>query len=119
MNSPEPKQSSGHGILSVSIKELTVLYSSYMPFLNNGGIFIPTDKTYKMNDEVFLLLSLLDEEEKIPVNGKVAWITPAHAQNNRVAGIGIQFTEKNSEAKNKIEKYLTGMMTSGKPTHTL
>tara|TARA_R110000772_G_scaffold62951_5_gene141203 strand:+ start:1460 stop:1819 length:360 start_codon:yes stop_codon:yes gene_type:complete len=119
MNSPEPKQSSGHGILSVTIKELSVLYSSYMPFLSNGGIFLPTNKKYAINDEVFLLLTLLDEEEKIPVNGKVVWITPAQAQNNRVSGIGIQFTEQNSEAKTKIENHLAGIMNSGKPTHTL
>jgi len=31
----------------------------------------------------------------------------------------VQFSEKNSEAKNKIETYLTGMLNSSKGTHTL
>jgi len=100
-------------------RELAVLHASYMPFLKNGGIFIPDSKQYEINDEVFLLLDILDEKEKIPVNGRVVWLTPANAQANRPPGIGVQFSEKNSEAKNKIETYLTGMLNSSKGTHTL
>jgi len=33
-----------HAVLSVSIRELAVLHASYMPFLKNGGIFIPDSK---------------------------------------------------------------------------
>lgn len=110
---------SKRGVLSIRIKELSVLFSSYMPFLTNGGIFIPSNKKYDISDEVFLLLTLIDEHEQIAVNGKVAWITPAHAQANRPSGVGVQFTEKNSEAKNNIENYLAGMLNSEKPTHTL
>jgi type IV pilus assembly protein PilZ len=36
--SDETKQ----GILSLTIKDRTVLYAAYMPFLRNGGLFIPT-----------------------------------------------------------------------------
>lgn len=107
------------GILSVSIAELPVLYASYMPFLENGGIFILTSKQYQIGDEVFLLLSLARETDKIPVNGKIAWITPLNAQGNKAAGIGVQFMGKNSEAKRKIEELLPDLMKSDKPTHTL
>ncbi|MDG2091521.1 MAG: PilZ domain-containing protein [Gammaproteobacteria bacterium] len=113
------EKKSGNAVFSISIKEHSVLHSSYMPFLTNGGIFIPTAKKYEIHGEVFILLNLIDEVKQIPVNGKVAWITPIHAQANRPSGIGIQFVEKNSEAKNKIENYLAGTMNSNKPTHTL
>jgi len=106
-------------ILSVSVRDISVLYASYMPFLENGGIFIPTDRRYQMCDEVFLLLSLQDESNKIPVNGKIAWLTPLNAQGAKVPGGGVQFTENNSEAKLKIEELLAGMMKSGKSSHTL
>lgn len=119
MNTAESPESSKHGILSVSIKDLSVLYASYMPFLKNGGIFIPTEQSYRINDEVFMLLKLVDDEEKTAVNGRVVWITPIQPQGKRVPGIGVQFTEKNSEAKQKIENYLAGMLNSDKPTHTL
>lgn len=107
------------GILSLTIKDKAVLYSAYMPFLKNGGLFIPTDKTYKLGDEVFMLLTLMDEPEKIPVAGKVVWITPNRAQGNRAAGIGVQFSDQDDTAASKIESYLAGSLDSDRPTHTM
>lgn len=109
----------GAGILSLTIKDKAVLYAAYMPFVTNGGLFIPTNKSYSVGDEVFVLLNLMDEPEKIPVAGKVVWITPKGAQGNRSAGVGIQFTEQDSLAINKIETYLAGVFESERPTHTM
>ena len=108
-----------NGILSLTIKDKAVLYAAYMPFVSNGGLFIPTNKSYKLGDEVFMLLSLMDEAEKIPVAGKVVWVTPKGAQGNRAAGIGVQFSDQDNIAVNKIETYLAGMLSSDKPTHTM
>lgn len=113
-----PKLGPGNGILSLTIKDKAVLYAAYMPFIKNGGLFIPTNKEYKMGDEVFLLLNLMDEPEKIPVAGKVVWMTPKGAQGNKASGVGVQFAE-DSQAKNKVETYLAGALTSDRPTHTL
>lgn len=41
-----------HGILSLSIKDKAALYAAYMPFVKNGGLFIPTKKRYRLGDEV-------------------------------------------------------------------
>ena len=109
----------GAGILSLTIRDQAVLYAAYMPYVTNGGLFIPTNKAYSIGDEVFVLLNLMDEAEKIPVAGKVVWITPKGAQSNRSAGIGIQFTEKDTLAVNKIETHLVGILESGRPTHTM
>ncbi len=81
------------GVLSLTIKDRAVLYAAYMPFIQNGGLFVPTNKQYALGDEVFILLSLMDEAEKIPITGQVVWITPKGAQGNRQAGIGVQFSE--------------------------
>jgi len=108
-----------NGILSLTIKDKAVLYSAYMPFVQNGGLFVPTNKPYRIGDEVFMLLSLMDEPDKIPIAGKVVWVTPRGAQSNRVAGIGVQFSEQDSAANNKIENYLAGSLNSGRPTHTM
>jgi type IV pilus assembly protein PilZ len=32
------------GILSLTIKDRAVLYAAYMPFVRNGGLFVPTNK---------------------------------------------------------------------------
>lgn len=113
-----PKLGPGNGILSLTIKDKAVLYAAYMPFIKHGGLFIPTNKSYAMGDEVFMLLSLMDEPEKIPVAGKVVWMTPKGAQGNKAAGVGVQFAENNA-ARNKIETHLAGALNSDRPTHTL
>lgn len=108
------------GILSLTIKDKSALYAAYMPFVNGGGLFIPTKKNYRLGEEVFMLLTLMEEAEKIPVAGKIVWITPQGAQGNRAAGIGVQFSEQDDgAARNKIETYLAGTLESERPTHTL
>ena len=108
------------GVLSLTIKDKNALYSAYMPFIKNGGLFIPTGRKYKMGEEVFMLLNLLSTNEKIPVAGKVVWITPPGAQGQKHAGVGIQFNQKDSgPARNKIETLLGGALKSSRPTHTI
>jgi type IV pilus assembly protein PilZ len=113
------QQGGRNGILSLTIKDKAVLYSAYMPFLEHGGLFVPTNKPYKVGDEVFMLLSLMDEPDKIPIAGKVVWITPKGAQGNRTAGIGVQFSEEDATANSKIENHLAGSLDSDRPTHTM
>lgn len=108
-----------NGILSLTIKDKAVLYSAYMPFINNGGLFVPTNKSYQLGDEVFMLLTLMDESEKIPISGRVVWLTPRGAQGNRTAGIGVQFSEQDAAANTRIENHLAGSLQSDRPTHTM
>ena len=108
------------GILSLTMRDKSALYAAYMPFINGGGLFIPTKKSYRLGEEVFMLLTLMEETEKIPVAGKIVWLTPQGAQGNRAAGIGVQFSEQDEgAARNKIEGYLAGALESERPTHTL
>ncbi len=116
MSSPGARQ----GILSLTIKDKNALYAAYLSYIKNGGLFVPTNNAYNLGDEVFILLTLMEETEKIPVVGKVVWITPKGAQGNRTAGIGLQFTDKDGgPARGKIETYLAGTTTSERPTHTM
>ena len=105
------------GILSLKISDQNMLYHSFMPFLKNGGLFIPTNKPYQMGEEVFILLTLLDEPEKIPVAGTIAWITPRGAQGNQAAGIGVHFSE--GDGRGKIENHLVDKLKSDKATYTM
>lgn len=110
---PQPK-------LVLSIKDKAVLYSAYMGFLKEGGLFIPTQRSFSLGQEVEMLISLMDEPEKHPVLGTVVWITPMGAQGNRAAGIGVAFSgEEGKQVRNKIETYLAGTQNSDKHTHTL
>jgi type IV pilus assembly protein PilZ len=109
------------GVLSLTIRERSALFAAYMPYVKGGGIFIPTTRSYRLGDEVFMLLTLMDDSDKLPVAGHVVWITPAGAQGNRTQGIGVQFSENESgiAARNKIEGLLGGTLKSTRQTHTM
>lgn len=109
------------GILSLSIKDKGALFNAYMPFVRGGGLFVPTIKPYSLGDEVFILLSLMEEKDRIPVAGKVVWITPGGAQGNRPAGIGVQFNETadGETARTRIESILAGILGQDRPTSTM
>jgi type IV pilus assembly protein PilZ len=113
--------SSRPGVLSLHIKERSALYAAYMPFLKNGGIFIPTNREFELGDEVFLLLTLMDAPQKISLQAKVVWITPAGANNNRAQGVGVEFADNETgvQVKKQIEVLLSGVLNSSRPTHTL
>lgn len=109
------------GLLTLTIRDKSALYLAYMPFVRNGGLFIPTSTSYRIGDEVFMLLNLMNEDEKIPVAGRVIWVTPKGAQGKRTAGIGVQFSEgaDGESVRTKIESILAGSLSSDKPTHTM
>ena len=107
-------------VLSLSIKDKSALYASYMPFLENGGVFIPSEQAFELGEEVFMLVNLVDDNEKIPLSGKVVWITPKGAQNNKTAGVGVQFNSLDrGSTKDKIEKLLAGALSSDRKNHTM
>lgn len=119
MSSP-PRNGGQPGILTLSIKDKNLLFMAYMPFIRNGGIFIATEKQYRLGDEVFILLSLMDSTERLPVAGKIIWVTPRAAQGKRSQGIGVQFSaQDNGVTQKKIETYLAGMVQADRPTHTM
>ena len=108
------------GILSLTIRDVNALYAAYMPYVHNGGLFVPTNKKYRLGDEVFMLLTLMEESDRLPVAGKIVWITPTGAEGNKAAGIGVQFSEQDGgQVRNKIEGYLAGALKWEKPTHTM
>ena len=115
----EASKPARHAILSLSIKDKAVLYGAYMPFLNNGGLFIPTSRNYEIGNEVCIVLQLLEQGERIPVLGTVVWISPALAQGNRGAGIGVQFKDVQGQVRRKIETLLAGNLKSDKSTYTM
>jgi type IV pilus assembly protein PilZ len=109
----------GINMLSISIRDPEVLHACWMPFLENGGLFIPGESCHEMGDEVFLLCSLMDEPERIPVTGSVVWVTPANAENKKAQGIGVQFRDSDNTVRPVIEKILAGKSAASQSTHTI
>ncbi|MFP6808971.1 MAG: PilZ domain-containing protein [Pseudomonadales bacterium] len=106
-------------MITLTIKDKVVLHNYYMPFVKNGGLFIPNRTEYELGDDVFILLNLMDESEKIPVAGKVIWIAKDGVKRPHSPGVGIQFSDPDNIAKDKIETYLTGSLGSTTSTATM
>jgi type IV pilus assembly protein PilZ len=89
--------------------------------LKGGGIFVPSTRSHTLGEEVLILLTLLDDPNKIPLQGVVAWINPVHTTGNRPQGIGVQLSdgEVGRELKKKVEGLLAGALQSSRPTHTI
>lgn len=113
------------GMLSVTIPDKDDLYMSYMSYLKNGGIFIVASPSLNLGDdfqlgkEVLLLLTITNDPQRIPVAGKVVWITPFGADGGRSPGFGVQFNDQEGVARSKIEAILAGSHESARPTHTM
>jgi type IV pilus assembly protein PilZ len=107
--------------MQLAIKEKAALYAAYIPMFAEGGVFVPTQRDYRLGDDVYVLLTLPDEPQRYPVAGRVAWITPARASGSRSQGIGIQFPkdEKSAELRAKIENILGTALGSDKATQTV
>lgn len=109
----------GKNMLNLKITNEEMLYQSYLPFLKHGGLFIKTEKNYKLGEDVFLLLQWPDDEKK-PVAGQVAWINPTGAQGGRPPGIGVHFNEQDEgKTREKIESMLISLLKSDKKTYTM
>ena len=89
-------------LLSVAMEDANSLRAAHMPFIVNGGLFIPTPRRYRLGDEVFVLLRLMQDSRGLPLAGRVVWITPSGASGGKPAGIGVQFGDHDDMVRQRI-----------------
>lgn len=108
------------GILNAKFKDKEELHLAYMPFIKNGGLFIQSTAPYKMNEDVFSLISLPNEDRKIPVAGKIVWLNTS-SNLGHPQGVGIQFVDsaENAEFKAQIEAILLAYKPKSPVAHTM
>jgi type IV pilus assembly protein PilZ len=109
------------GVFTLVIRSKAALYAAWIPLLKGGGIFLPSSRSHSLGEEVLILLTLLDDPNKIPLQGTVAWINPAHSAGNRPQGIGVQLQDGDAgrDLRKRVEGLLAGALQSSRPTHTL
>ena len=109
------------GVFTLVIRSKASLYAAWIPLLKGGGIFLPSNRSHALGEEVLILLTLLDDPNKIPLQGSIAWINPAHTTGNRPQGIGVQLfdSEAGRDLKKRVEAVLAGALQSSRPTHTI
>ncbi len=107
------------GILNLVIPDLPTLSSSYMPFVNGGGLFVSSSRPATLGQEVFVVVTLPGQPDRYPLNGRVVWINQ-RTQGARPAGFGVQLAgDEGGRLRNAIEKMLAGHPAQDRPTFTM
>jgi len=99
------------------------LYTAYMPYVKNGGLFIATpvgiEKSYTLGQLVLVEFKLNNNN---PINfiGSIVWICPSSAS-HRVSGIGVELPDDETSRKlrQNIESTLGQALNSSRATHIL
>ncbi|MDO4222575.1 MAG: hypothetical protein Q4D05_00890 [Acinetobacter sp.] len=96
-------------MLTLHLADTQAVYRHYLPFIQDGAIFIASTQKVQLGDEQLIMLSYQDLTA--PVAGKVVWINPSnHAQQEQGfaiclnRGMGKQF-------KLAFDKALLGIAT--------
>ena len=107
-------------MLQFGAPDANTLYAHYISKFQNGGIFVPTSRAFELGAEVIIALKLPERPERFAIGGRVAWVTPAHAQHGRRQGVGVAFEvdDKSKAVRAIIEDTLGDLLTSGRGTQT-
>jgi type IV pilus assembly protein PilZ len=94
-------------------------WASYMGYVQGGGLFVPSKQKVKMGQEIFILATLPEQSQKIPLTGKVIWIS--HKQSGfKPQGFAIQLSgDKGIYYKTEAERVLAGSMSLDRPSYTM
>ena len=108
------------GILTCHIENIEMLYASYLSFVSNGALFVPSNDAQQLGNEVFIAITLPNSSERLPMNGKVVWIN-AKTQGGRPAGFAVQIGTDiaGQRIKNEVGRLLAGKIDGLQSTYTM
>ena len=109
------KEDGSPASLSMAIAEKSALHACYMPFIKDGGIFVPTTDKFALHDEIILHLRLVEDGKKLLIPGRVVWISPGVGQRGNSPGVGLQFTGEHRFRLKQFIEDLLGEMTKQAP----
>ncbi|MCH7598759.1 MAG: TIGR02266 family protein [Myxococcales bacterium] len=96
------RRRSGRSDLLVRVEYSTVdeIFSEFTRDINEGGLFIETEKPRPTGTEVSLRFNLPGNVEPMQTVGRVVWVRSATDQ--EPAGMGIEFDELTDEDRDRI-----------------
>ena len=107
MDTQQSANKRGLNSLSMALADKQSLHANYMPFIKDGGIFVPTNERFELHDEVILQLRLIEEGKKLLIPGRVVWISSGMGQRGTSPGVGLQFT---GEHRNRIRQFIEDVL---------
>ncbi|WP_018693602.1 PilZ domain-containing protein [Algicola sagamiensis] len=106
-------------VIELTFDDTRELYSCFMPFFKNGGLFIRAPELLPMGTEVQLKVMLPDALEFQDAKGVVSWHTPKNTQHATPPGYGVALDGDSTILREKIEVALGHLLKSSDPTFTL
>ena len=97
--------------LKVEYRRLNTFFADYTKNISRGGTFIKTQKPLDIGTEFIFKLFVPTLESPITLTGTVRWIIkPGQENPGEHSGMGIGFTYKKKEEREKVEQIVEKLM---------
>ena len=91
-------------VIRVDYRTVDEFFSDFSANINEGGIFIETNKTHGTDTPVRLEFNLPGQDDTVIVYGKVAWVRAEADPAEGPPGVGIHFEGLSPEAREAINR---------------
>jgi len=98
-------------IVRVDYSTVDEMFSEFTRDINEGGLFIETEKPQQQGTEVTMHFNLPGSEETVRTVGRVVHVTPGDAANP--PGMGIEFEELSPEDRRRIDALIRSLRIGG------
>ena len=88
--------------IRIKFSDLPTLVACYMPFISDGGLFIPGNRNIAAGSRVVVQLSVPDLAP-IMFTTDVIWLSPPGMPGNKPAGIGVRLPDSASSLRQKLD----------------
>jgi type IV pilus assembly protein PilZ len=101
--------------LLVRVEYATVdeMFSEFTQDINEGGLFIETEKPQDVGSEVSLRFNLPGSSDALQTTGRVVWVRSAGG--NSPPGMGIEFDELTQEDRDRINEMIRSLRNGPMP----
>jgi uncharacterized protein (TIGR02266 family) len=94
-------------LVRVEYSTIDEIFSEFTRDINEGGLFIETEKPRPTGTEVVLRFNLPGNAEALQTVGRVVWVRTA--SRNVPAGMGIEFDELSNEDRDRINTMIRSL----------
>ncbi len=103
------RRRTGRGDLLVRVEYSTIdeIFSEFTRDINEGGLFIETEKPRPTGTEVAMRFNLPGNHAPLQTIGRVVWVRSA--SDREPAGMGIEFDELSSEDRDRINSMIRSL----------
>ncbi len=95
--------------LSVVLRDAESVQRYFLPQVRGGGILVETPNLLPMGADVLLMITLPDNGQRTPLQGKVIWIMPKDNRDGHPPSMGIRFTNDRSGVLTRIQSIISSL----------